>query len=135
MGQFTFNVLDHTHKGYFEMNSYAILFVLATAIAVSSACKKVNCGDREAPSCEECPEGHGRIWCNGECSWNSRTSTCYKPVNCGDHQATDCILSTRTRKCLVQWRVSLGCGNSNMQSMMTKTNRPLCNEIGHDYAL
>uniref|UniRef100_A0A7S4IHY9 Glycosyltransferase 2-like domain-containing protein n=1 Tax=Odontella aurita TaxID=265563 RepID=A0A7S4IHY9_9STRA len=29
----------------------------------------VVCGAHHAGSCRECPQGHGRDWCNGECSW------------------------------------------------------------------
>ena len=27
------------------------------------------CGGHTALSCGDCPQGHGRIWCNGECIW------------------------------------------------------------------
>jgi len=29
----------------------------------------VNCGNNEANSCAECPQGNGAAWCNGECEW------------------------------------------------------------------
>ena len=29
----------------------------------------VSCGSHEAPSCAECPQGHGEEWCNGACTW------------------------------------------------------------------
>jgi len=29
----------------------------------------VSCGNHNAPSCYECPQGNGAAWCNGECSW------------------------------------------------------------------
>lgn len=31
--------------------------------------KTVTCGAHHAPSCRECPQGHGETWCNGECAW------------------------------------------------------------------
>jgi len=30
---------------------------------------EVNCGQHTARSCQACPQGHGRHWCNGECRW------------------------------------------------------------------
>lgn len=29
----------------------------------------VQCGGHEAPSCDECPQGNGASWCNGQCEW------------------------------------------------------------------
>ena len=29
----------------------------------------VSCGGHRAPSCRECPQGHGQYWCNGDCNW------------------------------------------------------------------
>ena len=29
----------------------------------------VVCGAHKAPTCEECPQGNGAGWCNGECEW------------------------------------------------------------------
>merc|ERR1712060_485842 len=29
------------------------------------------CGGHQAPTCSECPDGHGSAWCNGECSWHN----------------------------------------------------------------
>ena len=29
----------------------------------------VSCGGHHAPSCYECPQGHGESWCNGDCNW------------------------------------------------------------------
>ena len=31
----------------------------------------VSCGKHTAGSCSECPQGHGEIWCNGDCRWDS----------------------------------------------------------------
>ena len=30
----------------------------------------VSCGNHEASSCAECPQGNGAVWCNGECEWS-----------------------------------------------------------------
>lgn len=31
----------------------------------------VRCGGHTAPSCDQCPQGNGAGWCNGECEWVS----------------------------------------------------------------
>jgi len=31
----------------------------------------VSCGAHEAASCDECPMGQGKTWCNGDCKWVS----------------------------------------------------------------
>ena len=30
---------------------------------------KISCGNHEAVTCAECPQGHGAGWCNGVCIW------------------------------------------------------------------
>ena len=30
---------------------------------------KVNCGNHNAPTCADCPQGNGAFWCNGDCEW------------------------------------------------------------------
>ena len=30
---------------------------------------EVTCGGHTAPSCAECPQGHGAAWCSGDCVW------------------------------------------------------------------
>ena len=29
----------------------------------------VNCGGHNAETCQDCPQGNGKYWCNGECQW------------------------------------------------------------------
>merc|ERR1712062_604047 len=29
----------------------------------------VNCGGHTAKTCQACPQGNGKYWCNGECQW------------------------------------------------------------------
>jgi len=29
----------------------------------------VDCGAHAAKTCQECPQGRGKLWCNGECQW------------------------------------------------------------------
>ena len=36
----------------------------------SKAKDAVSCGMHDAPTCAECPQGHGAVWCNGDCSWS-----------------------------------------------------------------
>ena len=33
--------------------------------------KLVNCGAHTAKTCQDCPQGNGRLWCNGECKWSN----------------------------------------------------------------
>lgn len=33
--------------------------------------QNASCGGHTARTCEECPQGHGAAWCNGECAWRS----------------------------------------------------------------
>jgi len=35
----------------------------------TSVKEEVSCGNHNAPSCAECPQGNGAVWCNGECEW------------------------------------------------------------------
>jgi len=44
--------------------------------AGSNQAQDVNCGGHRTPSCSECPQGHGKWWCNGDCKWES--DTCQK---------------------------------------------------------
>ena len=37
------------------------------------------CGGHHASSCENCPQGKGEKWCNGDCLWDNRISVCYNP--------------------------------------------------------
>ena len=78
----------------------------------------VDCGWHQAGSCEECPQGNGKYWCNGDCRWIDdvkkcfpkqgrylqaykyffhKKKSCYKiilisigTVNCGQHVAATC---------------------------------------------
>ena len=29
----------------------------------------VICGEHNATTCSDCPEGNGASWCNGDCEW------------------------------------------------------------------
>jgi polypeptide N-acetylgalactosaminyltransferase len=42
----------------------------------NSKYKTVNCGNHKAKACHLCPQGNGRDWCNGDCSWCDASSTC-----------------------------------------------------------
>jgi len=33
--------------------------------------KLVNCGAHTAKTCQDCPQGNGKVWCNGECKWSN----------------------------------------------------------------
>ena len=42
-----------------------------TTGAISSTISTISlsCGSHYASSCEDCPQGHGAAWCNGDCNW------------------------------------------------------------------
>ena len=44
----------------------------------------VSCGNHEASRCSYCPQGNGKTWCNGDCSWNDTTNVC-EPVSIPPH--------------------------------------------------
>ena len=57
----------------------------------------ISCGNHEANSCSECPQGNGEAWCNGECQWsngecvsNTTPKPPVDPVSCGNHEANSC---------------------------------------------
>ena len=44
--------------------------------APTPAAPKVSCGGHTAATCGECPQGHGKIWCNGDCKWKNKKQVC-----------------------------------------------------------
>lgn len=38
---------------------------------------KVSCGNHKAANCDLCPQGHGKDYCNGDCSWCESLSKCH----------------------------------------------------------
>jgi len=34
---------------------------------------QVSCGAHHSDTCENCPQGHGSSWCNGDCEWTGST--------------------------------------------------------------
>ena len=44
----------------------------------------VSCGNHEAATCSECPQGNGAAWCNGDCKWQD--DECVSP---GEYIALD----------------------------------------------
>ena len=60
--------------------------------------KVVNCGGHTAKTCQECPQGLGRLWCNGDCQWL-------------DNQCQAQVITTTT-----PWMKQCGhCGNNDDQ--------------------
>ena len=37
----------------------------------------VSCGNHRAATCDDCPQGNGEVWCNGECSWCESSQKCH----------------------------------------------------------
>jgi len=52
----------------------------------------VNCGAHTANTCQDCPQGNGKLWCNGECEWGNNQCQANEygfSCHCGEHD-TDC---------------------------------------------
>ena len=41
------------------------------------------CGGHEASSCQDCPQGNGASWCNGDCKWNNNQCVALKAILAG----------------------------------------------------
>lgn len=39
--------------------------------------QQVSCGNHKAKSCDLCPQGHGKDWCHGDCTWCGSSEQCY----------------------------------------------------------
>merc|ERR1719464_2416823 len=51
----------------------------------------VLCGGHRAPTCADCPQGHGSSWCNGDCIWKANACVNFlgkvsesNPYGCAD---------------------------------------------------
>merc|ERR1712088_233360 len=85
-----------------NFNKAKLYCKLATPSTVSPTIKKiaekskkqeqVSCGNHKADSCEKCPQGNGKSWCNGDCKWTSqgKCTDKNKQVSCGNHKADSC---------------------------------------------
>ena len=36
-----------------------------------SGISQVSCGNHHAATCAKCPQGNGKAWCNGDCTWSN----------------------------------------------------------------
>ena len=36
----------------------------------------VSCGNHRAKTCQKCPQGNGKMWCNGDCQWCESKESC-----------------------------------------------------------
>ena len=39
-------------------------------MSTDSLDRLVSCGNHQARTCSECPQGNGASWCNGVCTWS-----------------------------------------------------------------
>ena len=37
---------------------------------------QVVCGSHKAATCQQCPQGNGEAWCNGDCAWCKSQKDC-----------------------------------------------------------
>jgi len=70
------------------MNSRLVFLFWFVAINAGTV-SAVECGNHHAPTCAQCPQGNGAVWCNGECIW--RNNQCgYTKICGGDDTASSC---------------------------------------------
>ena len=76
----------------FIISDLEILKLFLKIEYVSDSGNSVNCGDHQANTCSECPQGNGAGWCNGDCVWESGScvAASENSVSCGGHQANTC---------------------------------------------
>merc|ERR1719503_299437 len=44
--------------------------------------RTVSCGGtKRVKTCQQCPRGHYKHWCNGDCEWKNDTATCVDPMD------------------------------------------------------
>ncbi|KAL7545583.1 hypothetical protein ACHAWF_008932, partial [Thalassiosira exigua] len=61
-------------------NGYLFLESESRSSKTPSTWDQVNCGGHSASNCEDCPQGNGASWCNGECVWSSENGGVCKPA-------------------------------------------------------
>ena len=49
---------------------YPLFWHILLNIVIFSG-QKVSCGNHDASSCQECPQGNGASWCNADCKWSN----------------------------------------------------------------
>ncbi len=54
---------------------------------------KVSCGNHKAANCDQCPQGHGKDWCNGDCAWCESLKKCH-PI---EESSKLCLSSRKLR--------------------------------------
>ncbi|CAE6967288.1 agaA [Symbiodinium sp. CCMP2592] len=80
---------------------------------------EVVCGNHKAASCADCPQGHGRTWCNKDCFWFDEGS-CVPSSNPGQariedrwHPWTVSIFHAEDkRQCQIVWAKTLSGGST-----------------------
>lgn len=50
---------------------------------------EVSCGGHFASTCDDCPQGNGAAWCNGDCQWENNQCTAKPQKICGDGTFAD----------------------------------------------
>lgn len=72
--------------------------LLLLPIRHARAGAEVSCGGHTAAECALCPQGHGPLWCNGDCIWKDGRCVVqmnlFDWVSCGGHRATRCAECT-----------------------------------------
>merc|ERR1719271_1149602 len=84
------------------------------ALLLNAVSAEVLCGGHYAATCDDCPQGNGRSWCNGDCTWENNkcvlpTLMCTSEIptySCGDCPSGeqgciggDCVYNPSTKLC------------------------------------
>ena len=56
------------HKTKYKLSKHLLILIFVGF---------VNCGKHQAGSCDECPQGNGKYWCNGDCRWIDDVKKCF----------------------------------------------------------
>jgi len=93
-----------------NFNKAKLYCKLATPSTVSPTIKKiaekskkqeqVSCGNHKADSCEKCPQGNGKSWCNGDCKWTSQGKCTDKTINCDAGGKCESAIAKRLKRCV-----------------------------------
>jgi len=57
----------YTQQAAMHLNA---VLLAAVGVAVAAHEGQIDCGGHFVDSCSACPQGQGRLWCNGDCIWH-----------------------------------------------------------------
>lgn len=81
--------------------------------------KQVNCGNHKAKTCQLCPQGNGRDWCNGDCSWCQSSSTCFP----AEDFAKQCMSAAKKRTLEAKLKALSESANQNKNAALSESKQ------------